>query len=406
MINSGPASRPVAVSAQFQSLVRFTGCCGLVITLLATVAAAPLNPLNPDEQYIRIMAIIDRADALRKAGQADAAHARYLEAEKALLAFKAANPLFAPKTVAYRLKEVTDQADTRPAVPETNSPTKAPKANLEAEPAAAKSGVKLVEAGAEPRSVLRYHVKAGDKQTAIMTMKFKLDMSAAGAAAAGAKAPNIPTISIPMDIAVQNVAANGDITYQMVMGEASMAQDTNTAPEVAQQMQTQLAAIKGLTGTGVLTSRGLSKKFDMKAPANVTDQQARQLMDQLKDGTSNFGIPLPEEAVGAGAKWEFKKAAKVQNISVENSGTYELVSLEGDKVSMKFNADFDANSPAGKTPTAGLKIGGNITGTTTLNLSKVMAPTAEMNTHLEMPVSTDKNAGSVTIDLNMAMDAQ
>ena len=93
------------------------------IALLASVAATPpVNMQGPDEQYIHIMAVIDRADALRAVGQAEAARAKYQEAEKALLLFKSANPLFDPKTVAYRLKEVSDLADVRPTIPEmTNS---------------------------------------------------------------------------------------------------------------------------------------------------------------------------------------------------------------------------------------------------------------------------------------------
>jgi len=321
--------------------------------------------------------------------------------------FKAANPLLNTKTVAYRLKEVSDRVDERPNVPETNSTTKAPKANLEAEPAAAKSGVKLVEAGAEPRSVLRYHVKAGDKQTAIMTMKIKLDMPPAAAATGvtAVKMPSIPTISIPTDITVQNVAANGDITYQMVMGDVSMAQDTNNTPEVTQALQASFAGIKGLSAVGVLSNRGMTKKFDMKAPANVSDQQAKQFMDQIKDSTSNMGVPLPEEAVGAGAKWEFKKAAKVQNAAVDTAGTYDLVALEGDKATTKFTAELNSSSTATQGAAAGVKVSGNVTGTATLNLSKVMAPSTEMNMHFEVPLGKEKGM-VMSMDMNMAMDAQ
>ncbi|HEY1489612.1 MAG TPA: hypothetical protein VGF90_01120, partial [Verrucomicrobiae bacterium] len=204
--------------------------------LQAGVSAAQDQQLSPDEQYIHIMSVIDRADALRKAGQADAAHAKYVEAEKALLAFKGANPLFAPKTVSFRLKEVTDQVEARPVIAETNSASK-PKANLEAEPAAApKSNVKLLEAGGEPKSVLRYHVSAGDKQAAIFSIKVKLDMPAGmnGQGGAAPQAPNNPAVSIPVDVAVQSVAPNGDITYQTVLGDVAVAPDTNATPETVQ----------------------------------------------------------------------------------------------------------------------------------------------------------------------------
>jgi hypothetical protein len=358
----------------------------------------------PEEQYVRIMAVIDRADALRKAGRTEEARAKYVEAEKALIYFKSVNPLFFPKTVAYRLKEVTDRADYRPPVaPMTNSAAKS-STNLEATtPAAVKSGVKLLEAGAEPRTALRYHVKAGDKQTAIMTMKVKIDMGAmAGPDGKPITMPTVPAMSIPMDISVQNVAANGDITYETVMGEVSLSQDATLPPEALQGMQKAVAGIKGLTSTGVMSNRGLIKKLDIKAPAGA-DAQTRQFMDQIKEGNGNLSVPFPEEPVGAGAKWEFKKASKLQNASVEQTGTYELVSVDGDKVSTKLTVGFDASTPAAQ-KTAAMQVAGNSTGTANLDLSKVAGPSAELNMHMEVPMGKDKTQ-VMKMDINMAVDA-
>lgn len=400
------SSRLAVSGAKLQSLVRSKWIFGLIAAGLVSVAATPPSQQIPDEQYVYIMTVIDRADALRKAGQADAARAKYKEAERALLQFKNANPLFDPKTVAYRLKEVTDQADARPPLaPMTNSATK-PAANLEADSAtaAAKSGVKLLDPGAEPRKALRYHIQAGDKQTAIMTMKVKLDMGNLPAGPDGKPMviPAIPAMSIPMDITVQNVAANGDITYEMVMEDVSLAQDTNTPPEVLQAMQKALVGIKGLTSTGVMSNRGISKKMDIKAPAG-SDPQARQFMDQMKDGTSNMNVPFPEEAVGVGAKWEMKKTTKIQTASVEQTGTYELVSVDGDKLSTKLNVGFDASAPKGQGAMAGMQAGGTSTGTANLDLSKVIGPSAEINMHLDAPVGKGQ---VMKMDISMAIDAR
>jgi len=396
MIKSGSVSRFVAFSARIQRLIRFAGCFGLGIALLASVAATPPSAESPDEQYLHIMSIIDRADALRTAGQADAAHVKYLEAEKALLAFKSANPLFSPKTVAYRLKEVTERADERPTIPaQTNTASTA-----SAEPAAAKSNVKLLEAGAEPRRVLRYHVKPGDRQVAIVTTKSKLEMPTppAGQGAAPQMPPNTPAVSIPMDITVQNIAANGDITYQAVMGEATLVQDTNTTPEAAQAMQAALAGIKGITGTTIMSDRGVTKKSEIKAPATATPQ-ARQLADQVKQATSGFSVELPEEAVGSGAKWEVKEQTKVQATTVEQSGTYELTSLDGDKLTAKFSGSMEAGTKA-----AASGASGTVSGTVNADLSKAVSPSAEVNVHTEL-IGRDKNP-IMKMDLSVSIQAQ
>lgn len=402
MIKSEPASRHVASRARFQPLIRFTGCLSLVTALLATGAASSPSSLSPEEQYISIMATIDRADALRKAGNLDAAHARYVEAEKALRAFKSSNPVFFPKTVAYRLKEVTERADERMAVPaQTNSAPKAG-ANLEAEPAT-KSNVKLLEAGAEPRTVLRYHVKAGDKQTATLTMKVKLDLppgATAGPGGAPQATPDIPEVSFPMNITVQSVAANGDITYQTVMGDVVLTQATNTAPEIAQGMQTALAGIKGITGTTIMTSRGLVKKMDTKLPANA-NAQARQYMDQIKEAATALSAELPEAAVGVGAKWEVNEQTKVQGSTVDEKTSYELTAMDGGTFTTKFNEEMDATA-GGKAAASG--VGTSVTGTSSVDLSKVV-PSGEAHIHTEVPMGKDKSVVA-KMDVSMSIVVQ
>ena len=134
MIKCGLTPRLATISAKIQSFARWKWSFSLAVALVMTVAATAPPNQNPDEQFIQIMALIDKADALRKAGQADAAKEKYIQAEKALLYFKAVNPLFSPRAVAYRLKEVSDYADARPPVPEIK-PSAAdakPKTNLEA----------------------------------------------------------------------------------------------------------------------------------------------------------------------------------------------------------------------------------------------------------------------------------
>ena len=410
MIKSGLASRPATIGAKIQSVVRLKWFFSLAIAVLMTVAATPPpNQQTPDEQYIQIMSLIDRADALQAAGKTDAAKAKYKDAERALLYFKAANPLFAPRTVAYRLKEVTEKADTRPPItePTPSASAEKPKSNLEAPAAASKSGVKLIDAGAEPRSVLRYHPKAGDKQLAIMTVKITVDMSMPAAAPGGGAAPQIPVIpaiTIPMDTTVQSVAANGDITFESVMGDAGFKEEPGMDPQMVQGLKTQLAGLKGVTTTGVISSRGISKKLDVKTTGNA-DPQARQMMDQIKEGTGNINVPFPDEPVGVGAKWEMNKMTKVQAASVEQTGTYELTAMEGDHLTAKLNVGFKATNSAPQAAAAAnaAQMGGNATGTANLDLSKLVGSSVTLDMHMEMPMG---KMGTMKMGMNMSVEAQ
>jgi hypothetical protein len=414
MIKSGFTPCLPAVRARIQSLARLKWIFSLglaaLFSLAATAATLPPDQQNPDEQYIHIMAIIDRADALQAAGQIDAAKAKYHEAQTNLVIFKAYNPMFDTKTIAYRLNEVTEKAGARQRLPESAEPV-APKTNSQAESGASgsKSMVKLIDAGAEPRQVLRLHVKAGDKQLAIMTMKMKMDMPAPAGGAAPTNSMNIPAMTLPMDVTVESVAPNGDITYQSVIGEAGVVDEPGVAPQMAQAMKTAIAKIKGLTTTGVMSSRGMSKKVDVKAPPDA-DPQLRQSVAQMKQAMSNLGVPTPEEAVGPGAKWEVKMPVVNQGMTLEQTADYQLVSAQGDQVNTTFTLAQNAANQKIQNPAMGnvqmnliqLTTTGN--GSVTADLSKLVALQATMTMQMDMNAEVTAGGKTQPFAMKMGMD--
>src|SRR5579862_2480827 len=95
MITNGSHSRPTAIGATIQFLVRSKWVFTLAIAALVTVAATlppPVSDENTDEEYIRIMNLMDRADALRATGKADAGKAKNEEAYRALMIFQKTHP--------------------------------------------------------------------------------------------------------------------------------------------------------------------------------------------------------------------------------------------------------------------------------------------------------------------------
>jgi Family of unknown function (DUF6263) len=414
MIKSGSNPSLPAIHARIQSLIRWKWIFSLAIAALFSVATTALSDqLNPDEQYIRIMAVIDRADALRAAGQLDAAKAKYREAQTNLVIFKAYNPLYNPKSVAFRLDEVTARIDTRPKVIESSAPKS--NAALEAEPApktssASKSSVKLIDAGAEPRQVLRLHVKPSDKQMVIMTVKMNIDTS--GGAVGGTNASrsmDLPAMSLPMDVTIQSVAANGDISYEAVFEEPGVVSQTNTPPQIVQGMKMALGKMKGMTCTGVISSRGVSKSIEVKAP-NEADPQVRQSVEQIKQSMRNVGTPMPEEAVGTGAKWEIKMPVKSQGMSIDQTADYQLASVQGDRVNTTFTLTQSAANQKVQNPSMGnvqlnlLQFTGNGTGNVTTDLSKLMALQATMNMQIDMNSEVTMGTKTQPLSMKMGMD--
>jgi hypothetical protein len=415
MIKSGLAPRPSTIGAKIQSFARWKWFFSLAIAVLVTVAATPESNQNPDEQYIQIMALVDKADALRKAGQADAAKAKYIQAEKALLYFKAVNPLYSPRAVAYRLKEVSDYADARPAFPEPKPMTSEakPKTNLES-PAAAKGAVKLLEPGAEPRSQLRYHPKAGDKQTMIATLKMKSETpTPAGAPAGGDSAGATSSMTIQIDFTVQDVAANGDVNYEAVVGDIAVVDAPGTPPETAEREKTLFASLKGLTVLGIASDRGINKKNEIKA-SPMNNPQLASFLNQIKELTANLNACLPEEAVGNGAKWERAQPMKAQGMTIQETDGYELVSAEGDKLNFKSSLTQSAANQKIQSPAAGMvltlvQLTGTGNGTLTTDLSKLVPITGTIDAHTESTMEIGKGDQKKTIstkeDINATLES-
>jgi len=191
--------------------------------------------------------------------------------------------------------------------------------------------VKLHQAGAKPRHKLRLHPKPGDKQTVDMTFKIAMDMQIGDMPS---QAMKMPPMKMAMDVTVKSVAPNGNITYEMVMTDVSVADDPKAMPQVVEAMKSALGGLKGLSGTGVMTDRGINQGIEMKVPAGA-DPQLRQALEQAKDAIYRTTVPLPKEAVGPGAVWEHHEPIKSQGMELDQTETYELLSQEGQRLSAK-----------------------------------------------------------------------
>jgi hypothetical protein len=221
---------------------------------------------TPDDQYLRIYGIIEQGDALQTKGQTDQALAKYREAQAALQGFERDHRDWNPKLVASRFKYLADQV----------AAVSAPAATTVEEHA------NVIEAGAAPRQELHLHPKPGDKQTATFTLRTTVDTSMAGMPNQTVKAP---TITMTYETTIQSVSDAGDIIYQVVIKEAGVADEPGALPQFVEALKAALAGMQGLSGTGTLSSRGQSKGFEFKLPANI-NPQTRHLVASRRKLTS------------------------------------------------------------------------------------------------------------------------
>jgi len=336
--------------------------------------------------------MVDQAESFQQAGKLEAAKAKYETAQKALLEIKKTDPTWKATMVTHRLTDVAGKLaalstpSTDEAAATTSASSKAAVSNESAAPV-----LKLLDAGAEPRRTVRLQPKAGDRQKFELTMNMSVEMSMAGTEM---PAMNIPAIKLPLEVKVESVSAEGDISYTTTIGEATIESDSKAAPGVGEAMQSMFGSMKGLTSTGVISSRGLVKTTDMKVPAEVTPQ-LRQSLEQMKNSLSGLSAPFPEEPIGLGAKWELKQVLKAQEMTIKQTSAFELLALAGDRAEIKLTIlQSAANQKITSPMMPGLK----------MDLEKMegagMGKTVYDLTRL-MPVSGDVASGA---DIKMGMN--
>ena len=407
-----PGAR-LASSARF-SLIQWLGCL-----LAATLLVAPALAQEPEDIYLDIHGIIEQADLMAANGQSESAKAKYEKALTDLLDFKRTYPAWNVKVVAYRLNYLTEKIHSlSPTNAEPGEPAATTSAAAKAQPRktapATGSGmqIRLLTAGAEPRKLLRLHAPAGDKQTMTMTINMMMNMQAGGVPAQEMK---LPPMQMVMDVTVKDVSADGQMDYESVVTDATVMDEPGAMPPVVEAMKTSLASLKGMTGAGTISDRGFSKPADIKLPAGA-DPEVRQSMEQMKEALSSISAPLPDEAVGAGARWEVKQPIKSQGMTINQTTTYQLVSVDDDRLTLKAALTQTAANQKVRNPAMpGLnvdltKMTGTGTGESTLDLAHILPVLATVTSHSEilmgMNVGGQKQAMTMKMDMKLHIESK
>jgi len=390
--------------------------CALLALALLTAPALYAAVEDPDAQFIKILTVVDQADTLKSNTNNAPARTKYQEAQRALLNFKQNHPVWNTKVVAYRLKYVGEQINalSQPPPDATDQGTSGtdtkPGSTVTTAPWGAQ--LKLLDAGAEPRRAMRLQVKAGDQQSLGMTMKMAMDMEMGGMPAQAVK---MPAIKLDMKVTIKDVAANGDITYETMIEDASVSADAEVMPQVADAIKGSFESIKGLSGAGTISNRGLGRKSDMKLPPDANPQM-RQAMEQMHDSFSTMTASFPEEAIGPGARWEVKLPLRSQGMAITQTMTYELASIKGEILTVKSTLlQHAANQKIENPSMPGLKMDltkmtANGSGTASLNLAQIMPSKATMDSKsdiaMEMNISGQKQAMTMKMDIKLVFESR
>ncbi|HXN30332.1 MAG TPA: hypothetical protein VN894_00665 [Polyangiaceae bacterium] len=187
--------------------------------------------------------------------------------------------------------------------------------------------MKVLDAGQPPRRKLRYAWHLDQKEQLAMDLR-----TAASTEARGATQPEVslPSVHVALAIDPQSVTPDGDLRYAWRVTSARSDARDDTPSEVTEGMRAEVAAIAGLSGSAVVTSRGLAKDVTVD-PGSSVEALTSQMAEQVRQTLRDIAAPLPDEEVGAGARWRKLSQLDERGARVTQTETFRLVDLDGDR---------------------------------------------------------------------------
>ena len=273
----------------------------------------------------------------------------------------------------------------------------------------AKSQIQLISQGAEPRQALRIKPTIGTKEAVNMRMKIDLVTTIAGKTSPAFK---MPTNVFKLNSVVKNVESNGDINYEFAYSDVDVVGDTNLPSAVVAKMRAEMKKLQGLKGSIIVDNRGQTKKVNFTVPPEI-DPSFMQMINQMSSSIEQLSAPVPQEAVGIGAKWQVANGVNVSGMAINQVATYELVDFKDDVATLNVNIGQQApkaqklnlpQSPKGITMTVKSYIG-NGQGRMVISLNKLMpiSSTLTMRANSQMSTIVPSRKEELTLDQQMSM---
>lgn len=199
--------------------------------------------------------------------------------------------------------------------------------------------IDLLSAGTGEKKQLRFTPVVNSRQTSTLTLK--LDDQGLPAV--------IPATKLTMEIVVTQIAANGDISFDFTYKNVDIVPEPGVLPSVIEPIRLSLASLVGLSGSVVVDSRGQTKSTNLRLPQEL-DSATQQIFEQLSSSLGQLYAPLPEEAVGLGARWRTSQELNINGIQLTQSAIYELVSNQNNVLQLKMLVEQEAQSQEVKLP--------------------------------------------------------
>jgi len=203
--------------------------------------------------------------------------------------------------------------------------------------------VELVHPGQAPLHELRYQPRIDVKQTVSMTT-----ISRSQLVVGGQRSPesSTPTQRVMFELSMEKPgsspeAAEGRILAAARVTKVEVIDEHRSMPGTVAMLREQLRPLERAEGRLVFSNDGLLQASGFSLPQETTSQVQANFAE-FQYWLNQFAVPLPREAVGVGASWRVKTRPVVSGVQLEQTVTYELLSLDADAVRLKAKVEQSA----------------------------------------------------------------
>ncbi len=185
--------------------------------------------------------------------------------------------------------------------------------------------VELLEAGAEPRTVVRFDPASGTEQLVTMHQEQLQRLTAEGHTEELASPPT----EMDLRYRVEEVR-DGRISTVLTYEDARVVAGPDDDPSIVASLDETLRVFAGAQASTVFDDRGFVLA---SSPPDVdltgTDAAFMQtFVESISAQQSAMVMPFPEEAVGPGARWRVTSRATVSGLEIESVFTLHLLGVD------------------------------------------------------------------------------
>lgn len=243
------------------------------------------------------------------------------------------------------------------------------------------SGLRLLDAGGGEKAPVRFRYTKGTKQALVLegTMSF------------GPAVPLPPvTTTMEMTLEVTDVAEDGTATIEGLSGGMKMSGAPGGAPPAG------LAKLR--TRTRMRTSpRGEVLSIDASVDAEDVEPEFRAMLSavqaSVKESMGQIGVVWPEEPLGPGARWVFRRKMRTGMAETDVNVETTLVARDGDRLTLSSRMKVAMDPQDVEVPGSGRKLHlkgltGDGTMAQTVNLT-ALAQTLDLKLAMTMELDLD-----------------